>query len=154
MIGLSSSFLFTKEAFMKTPRWTTLCIAIVLAAGLTTSCGSSTAKSAANVASKAGLAEALTASFGQLGSVLGSIVDVASGQAALPQLNKLNADVDDISKQAANLSSAEKKSLSDIVAAQLPPLKTALDKAYAVPGVRDVIQPSMDSLIAKYTKLQ
>ena len=139
---------------MKTLRLLGLFLAIVLACGLTTSCGSSkTAKTAADVASKTGLTDLLSKSLGSLGTILGSITNVASAQSALPQLNKLNADVADIEKQAADLPPDARKNLTDIVAAQLPPVKSALDKAYAVPGVRDVIQPPMESLLAKYAKI-
>jgi hypothetical protein len=96
------------------------------------------------------VANQLSASFKDAGSALASIRDVESAKAAVPRLEEVNSDVDGITQAASGLPSGAASGLSDVVAAQVPLLKTAMDKAYAIPGVKDVIQPQMDSLLAKY----
>jgi hypothetical protein len=96
------------------------------------------------------LTKQLSDSFTLAGAALKSISDVESAQKAVPELEKISSDVDQIQKQAADLPAATQSSLSEMVAAQLPPLKSAMDTAYGIPGVKDVIQPQMDSLLAKY----
>lgn len=134
---------------MKTP--TSVLVCLVFAAAILSGCSSSkgSAPSAA-VGSATDLAGSLTKSFADATSILGSISGVESAEKAVSGLEGVEAEVDEVAAAAANMPAETTASLSEIVASQVPPLKEAMDTAYAIPGVKDVIQPSMDSLLAKY----
>ena len=99
------------------------------------------------------LGKQLSSSLSSAGTALGSITDVESAKVAVPQLESVNAKLDEISAGSANMSPTEKASLSEMAASQVPMLKSAMDQAYAIPGVKEVIQPPMDSMLAKLAGL-
>jgi len=124
-----------------------LFVIMIVSVALLAGCGSS------NQMLQAGgmdVGKELMGSFGSVGDILGSITDVASAEAAAPKLDVLNTDLDGIVSAASSLSPEGKLSISEMAASQIPPLKAAMDTAYAIPGVKDVIQPPMDSLLEKY----
>ena len=96
----------------------------------------------------------LMGSFTDAGNILGSITDEASAQAATPKIEQVNADLDDLAAKAEEASPETKASLSEIATAQIPGLQELTDKAYAIPGVKPVVQPPLDSMFAKFAQFQ
>ena len=96
------------------------------------------------------LSAELLGSFTSLSGILGSIKDESSAQAALPRLEAANADLDRITQAASSASPETKAGLSQLAAAQIPQLRKLTDQACAIPGVKPVIQPPMDSMLAKF----
>lgn len=130
---------------------TSVLVCFVFAAAVLSGCSSSKGSAPSDaVGSATDLAGGLSKSFTDATSILGSITDVESAENAVSGLEGVEADVDEVAAAATNMPAGTTASLSDIVASQVPPLKVAMDTAYAIPGVKDVIQPSMDSLLAKY----
>lgn len=96
------------------------------------------------------LGKQLMGSFGDAGNILGSITGSDSAQSAVSQLDAVGVDLDQLAKTAADASPETKASLSDIVGSQIPGFKEITDKAYAIPGVKPVVKPSVDSLLSKF----
>jgi hypothetical protein len=92
------------------------------------------------------LANQVTSSVGALRSVLPSITDVASAQAALPKLREATAQLNDVSNLAAKLSPEGKSALAKLIAAATPAINQMCDKVLATPGVGDVAKPTIDEL--------
>ena len=96
------------------------------------------------------LTQQLMGSFGDFGKILGSVTDVGSAEKAVPELNSLDASLDDLAKAAGDASPEVQSSLSDIATSQIPGLKEITDTAYAIPGVKPVVKPQVDGLLAKF----
>ena len=96
----------------------------------------------------------LMGSFTDVGSILGSITDEASAKEAAPKLEAIDTDLDELSKAAGETSPETKSSLSEIASAQIPGLKDLTDKVYAIPGAKPVVQPPLDSVLAKFASFQ
>ncbi|MFO1036951.1 MAG: DUF937 domain-containing protein [Geminicoccaceae bacterium] len=84
---------------------------------------------------------------------LGSVTDAASAQAALPKLNDAATQVDQMSTAAAQLPAAGKSALAGLVAAAMPAIQGAIDKAIGIPGVSDLLKPVLDGIVAKLDAL-
>ena len=93
-----------------------------------------------------GLADSLKTS-------LASVTDAATAQTALPTLNEAVTKIDKLGELVGKLTPEQKKLVAGLVAAVLPALTQAADKALAIPGVGDVIKPAVDSLRTKLEAL-
>ena len=111
------------------------------------------APAATQVAAPAVDAAAVTKSAGTmldgLKTSLGSITDVATAKAALPQLTAATGELDKMSA----LPAAAKSGITGLVVAAMPALKAQADKVLAIPGVGDVAKPAIDGLMAKLAAL-
>ena len=96
------------------------------------------------------LGKQLMGSFGDAGSILSSITDSGSAQSALSQLDAVGVDLDQLSKAAGDASPETQANLSEIAASQIPGFNEITEKVYAIPGVKPVVKPSVDSLISKF----
>jgi Bacterial protein of unknown function (DUF937) len=92
------------------------------------------------------LANQATSSIGALNSVLPTITDAASAQAALPKLRQATAQLDEVSSLAAKLSPERKSALAKMIAAATPAINQMCDKVLATPGVGDIAKPAIDEL--------
>jgi len=92
------------------------------------------------------LANQVNSSVGALRSVLPSITDVASAQAALPKLHEATAQLNEISNLATKLSPEGKTTLAKLIAAAKPTIDQMCDKVLATPGVGDIAKPAIDEL--------
>jgi hypothetical protein len=92
------------------------------------------------------LANQVDKSVGALRSVLPSITDVASAQAALPKLHEATAQLNEISNLATKLSPEGKTMLAKLIAAAKPTIDQMCDKMLATPGVGDIAKPAIDEL--------
>src|SRR5262249_47218142 len=115
----------------------------------------------ATSAAKAGLAmvgnvdlgKEISGSLTQLGTMFGGITDINSAKSAVPQLQDIAGKLDKLKGLAGQLPAAARSMLADLVAKALPTLRTALDKAYAIPGVTEVLKPAADQLMASLSDL-
>jgi hypothetical protein len=92
------------------------------------------------------LANQATSSIGAVSSVLPTITDAASAQAALPKLRQATAQLDEVSSLAAKLSPERKSALAKLIAAATPAINQMCDKVLATPGVGDIAKPAIDEL--------
>jgi hypothetical protein len=95
----------------------------------------------------------VTDSIGTLRTTLGSITDTASAQAALPKLQAASAQIEKVSGMVGQLSDGQRKLLSGLVTPVMPALNQLFDRVMAVPGVSEVIKPTIDVLKAKLATL-
>jgi hypothetical protein len=99
------------------------------------------------------LANQLNSSVGALRSVLPSITDVASAQAALPKLHEATAQLNEISNLATKLTPEGRSTLAKLIAVTKPAIDQMCDKVLATPGVGDVAKPAIDELRGKLNTL-
>jgi Bacterial protein of unknown function (DUF937) len=92
------------------------------------------------------LANQVNSSVGALSSVLPTIRDAASAQAALPKLREATAQLDEVNNLAAKLSPEGKSALAKLIAAATPTINQMCDKVLATPGVGGIAKPAIDEL--------
>lgn len=92
------------------------------------------------------LANQINSSVGALKSVLPSITDAASAQAALPKIREATAQLSAVSNLAGKLSPEGKSALAKLIVAATPAINQMCDKVLATPGVGSVAQPAIDEL--------
>jgi hypothetical protein len=92
------------------------------------------------------LAKQVNSSVGTLRSVLPTITDAASAQAALPKLREATSQLNDISSLATKLTPEGKSTLAKLIAAATPTINQMCDKVLATPGVGDIAKPAIDEL--------
>ncbi len=135
---------------MKT-RFNTYVVAVALVSLLValSGCGST---SSALQSGSAGmdLGKKLMGSFGDAGKILGSITGSASAESAASQLDAVGVDLDKLAKEASKATPEAQANLSDMVASQIPGFTEITETAYAIPGVKPVVKPSVDSLLSKF----
>jgi hypothetical protein len=95
----------------------------------------------------------VTDSIASLRTTLAGITDAASARAALPTLREAAAQIDKVSGLTVQLSAEQRKLLAGIVTPSLPTLNQLLDKVLAIPGVAEVLKPTIDTLKAKLSVL-
>ena len=99
------------------------------------------------------LGERVTAFFDGAKETLQGITDTASAQAALPKLEEMRTNVDQMSDLAGQLPSEGKQALAGRVSSAMPALLELIDKVMAIPGVSDVLKPVVDPMRAKLESL-
>ena len=95
----------------------------------------------------------VTDSIANLRSTLGGVTDTASAQAALPKLRDITAQMDQVDGLFGQMTPEQKKLLAGIVSPLTPTLNQLFDKVLAIPGVSEVLQPTIDLLKAKLALL-
>jgi len=85
--------------------------------------------------------------FSSTGEAFGSITDSASAQAALPSLQEASSTLSGLSDTVARLPEAAQGPIGSIVGAGLSTLKPLIEKATAIPGVGDVINPVVTPML-------
>jgi cytoskeletal protein RodZ len=99
------------------------------------------------------LGKEITGHLTKLGSVFGGITNTDTARSAVPSLQDISGSVDKLKGLSAQLPASGRSALAALVAKSLPPLRSALDKANAIPGVGDVIRPVADPLMASLGEL-
>ena len=99
------------------------------------------------------LANQVNSSVGALRSVLPTITDAASAQAALPKLREATAQLNEVGNLAAKLTPEGKSALAKLIAAATPTINQMCDKVLATPGVGDIAKPAIDELRARLDTL-
>ncbi|UGY18688.1 DUF937 domain-containing protein [Bradyrhizobium septentrionale] len=99
------------------------------------------------------LTNKVNSSVGTLRSVLPTITDVASAQAAIPKLREATAQLNEVSDLAGKLSPEGKSALAKLIATAKPTINQMCDNVLAMPGVGDVAKPTIDELRRKIETL-
>src|SRR5262245_32820251 len=99
------------------------------------------------------VAKQVTDSVTSLRTTLGSITDAASARAALPKLQEVTTQIDKVDGLLAQLSPEQRKVLAGIVNPLMPSLNQLFDKVLAIPGVAELLKPTIDTLRAKLAVL-
>jgi hypothetical protein len=99
------------------------------------------------------LGRQVTDSIGTLRTTLSGITDPASAQAALPRLQTATAQIDKVSGMIGQLSDAQRKVLSGLVSPVTPALNQLFDRVLSIPGVTEIIKPTIDLLKTKLATL-
>src|SRR5215470_12513171 len=95
----------------------------------------------------------VTDSFTTLRTTLAGITDAASAQAALPKLREVTTQIDKVDGLLGQLSPEQRKVLAGIVNPLMPSLNQLFDKVLAIPGVAELLKPTIDALRAKLALL-
>jgi len=95
----------------------------------------------------------VTDSITNLRTTLGGITDAASARAALPKLQDVTAQIDKVGGVVGQLSAEQRKLLAGLVNPLMPTLNQLFDKVLAIPGVAEVLKPTIDALRAKLAML-
>jgi hypothetical protein len=97
------------------------------------------------------LASQFNSSINTLKSTLPGITDAAAAQAALPKINEVTAQLNDISSRAAKLSPEARSALAKLIAAARPAIDQMCGTVLA--GVGAVAKPAIDDLRARLDAL-
>ena len=95
----------------------------------------------------------VTDSISNLRTTLAGITDASSAQAALPKLREVTAQIDKVDGLLGQLSPEQRKVLAGMVNPLMPSLNQLFDKVLAIPGVAELLKPTIDALRAKLTLL-
>jgi len=95
----------------------------------------------------------ITNSIASLRTTLDGVSDVASAKAALPKLQEAAAQIDKSGGEVGQLSADQRKLVAGLVNPMMPAFNQLCDKVLAIPGVAEVLKPSVDALRAKLTTL-
>jgi hypothetical protein len=95
----------------------------------------------------------ITNSIASLRTTLDGVSDVASAKAALPRVQEVAAQIDRTGGEVGQLSADQRKLLSGLVNPMMPAFTQLCDKVLAIPGVAEVLKPSIDAVKAKLTTL-
>jgi hypothetical protein len=99
------------------------------------------------------LRKQVTDSIASLRTTLDGINDVSSAQTALPKLQELTAQINKVEGLADQLSPEQHKLLTGLVGPLMPTLNQLFDKVLAIPGVAEVLRPSIVALKTKLTAI-
>ncbi|WP_024517140.1 DUF937 domain-containing protein [Bradyrhizobium sp. Tv2a-2] len=99
------------------------------------------------------LGNQFNSSINTLKSALPGITDAATAQAALPKINEVVAQLNDISARAAKLPPEGRSALAKLIVAMRPTINQMCDKVMATPGVGVVAKPAIDDLQARLDAL-
>ena len=95
----------------------------------------------------------VTDSISNLRTTLAGITDASSAQAALPKLREVTAQIDRVDGLLGQLSPEQRKVLTRMVNPLMPLLNQLFDKVLAIPGVAELLKPTIDALRAKLAML-
>ena len=95
----------------------------------------------------------VTDSIGNLRNTLAGITDASSAEAALPRLREVTAQIDKVDGVIGQLSTEQRKILAGLLSPAMPTINQLFDKVLAIPGVSEVLKPTIDTLRAKLAQL-
>lgn len=96
-----------------------------------------------------GIGKELTSTLGTLTSTFGSITDVDSAKAAIPNLTSATDQLGNLAGMMDKLPEAARGPVKQIVSSGLPQIQGIIEKLSAIPGVGEIIKPVVESLSAK-----
>jgi hypothetical protein len=88
-----------------------------------------------------------------LRTALTGITDVASAQAALPKLQDLSMQIDKVGRVIGQLSPEQQKFVGGMVNPVMPALNKLFDKLLAIPGVTEILRPTIETLKGRLAAL-
>jgi hypothetical protein len=92
-------------------------------------------------------------SLGALRTSLAGITDAASATAALPKLQEATAQIDKVAGTVRQLPADQRRVADGLVASSMATINQLFDKVLAIPGVAEVVRPTIDSLRTKLADL-
>jgi hypothetical protein len=92
-------------------------------------------------------------SLSDLRTSLQGITDSNSAQAELPKLEAAKNQIDRVSSLAGQLSTDQRKTLAGVVATALPMISQLTDRVMGIPGVGDMLRPTIDPMKNKLAEL-
>jgi hypothetical protein len=95
----------------------------------------------------------VTDSIANLRNTLGGVTDAASAEAALPKLRDITTNIDQVDDLIGRMTPKQRKLLAGIVSPLMPTLNQLFDKVLAIPGVSDVLKPTIDLIKVKLAML-
>ena len=95
----------------------------------------------------------LSDSLAAIRTSLQGITDEASAKAALPNLQEVKTQVDKVTSLVGQLSPEQRKIIVGLVGPAMATLNQLFDKVLAIPGVGEVLKPTIDALKANLTTL-
>lgn len=84
---------------------------------------------------------------------LQGVSDAASAETAQPKLQQVAAQLDKVTGLTGQLSPDQRKIIAGLISPAMPTLNQQFDKVLAIPGVAEVLKPSIDTLKAMLTSL-
>jgi hypothetical protein len=99
----------------------------------------------------ADIGKQITNSIASVRTTLDGVSDVASAQAALPKLQEVTAQIDKTGGAVVQLTAEQRKAIAAVINPLMPAVNQVCDKVLAIPGVAEVLKPSVDTLKAKLT---
>jgi hypothetical protein len=105
------------------------------------------------VVSGVDVSKQLSDSLAALRTSLQGITDQASAKAALPNLQDVKTQVDRVTSLVGQLSPEQRKIIVGLVGPAMATLNQLFDKVLAIPGVGEVLKPTIDALKANLTTL-
>jgi len=91
--------------------------------------------------------------LGQLQTSLSGITNVESARAALPKLQTAMGQIDRVSSVAERLPAEQRKVVGGLIASTMATINALFDKVLAIPGVAEVLNPTVDRLRTKLADL-
>jgi hypothetical protein len=88
-----------------------------------------------------------------LHSTLRDVTDVESARAALPKLQDVTVQIDQVNGVIGQLTPEQRRTIAGIVNPAMPTFNALCEKALAIPGVSDQLKPTIDNLKVKLTRL-
>jgi Bacterial protein of unknown function (DUF937) len=92
-------------------------------------------------------------SLSDLRTSLQGVTDVASAQAALPKLEAAKTQIDKVSTLVGQLTPDQRKIVAGVVATAMPTINRLTDRVFEIPGVGDVLRPTIDPVKTKLADL-
>lgn len=93
------------------------------------------------------ITDGLDGAFSSTGEAFSSITDIESAEAALPSLEDASSKLSGLSDTIARLPEAAQGPIAGIVSGGLSTLKPLIEKASAIPGVGDIINPVVTPML-------
>jgi len=87
--------------------------------------------------------------FESMTASLGKVTDAETAKAALPDLEAVDKKLESISPGFGLLPEAARGKLTDSLNDMVPDFQATIDKVMAIPGVKDILQPIIDKVMAK-----
>jgi Bacterial protein of unknown function (DUF937) len=99
------------------------------------------------------LGKQVTDGISSLRTTLTGITDPTSAQAALPRLREAAAQIDKVGGMVGQLSDVQRRALAGFASPTASTLNQLFDKVLAIPGVAEIIKPTIDTLRASLARL-
>lgn len=99
------------------------------------------------------LKQQLSDSFSDLRNSLNGVTDPPSARAALPKLEGARTEIDKVSSLAEQLTPDQRKIVAGLVASAIPTINRLSDEVLKIPGVDEVLRPTLDPLKTKLAEL-
>jgi hypothetical protein len=96
---------------------------------------------------------ALGDSLADMRTSLQTIADGGSAQAALPKLEAAKTQIDRVSSLAGQLTDDQRRTLAGVVTTAMPTLNQLTDRVMAMPGVGDILKPTIGPMKTKLSEL-